>query len=154
MLTLYVDADACPVKDECYKVAKRHGWPVIVVANAAMRMPYDSSIHLEVVSNGFDAADDWIVEHTGPGDIVVTSDIPLASRSLKQGAFVLGNTGRRFTDDNIGDALASRELAQELREMGMRGGPPPFQPKDRGEFLMQLDRAMNALKRKHKPASG
>ena len=154
MLTLYVDADACPVKDECYKVAKRHGWPVIVVANAAMRMPYDPGIRLEVVSDGFDAADDWIVERAGPGDIVVTSDIPLADRSLKKGAFALGNTGRPFTEENIGDALASRELAQELREMGMRGGPAPFQPKDRGEFLMQLDRAINAIKRKHKPSGG
>jgi uncharacterized protein YaiI (UPF0178 family) len=152
-MTLYVDADACPVKDECYKVAKRHGWPVVVVANAPMRMPNEPSVRLQVVSDGFDAADDWIVEHAGPGDIVVTSDIPLAARSLGKGAFVLGNTGRPFTEDNIGDALASRELAQELREMGMRGGPPPFQPKDRGEFLMQLDRAMHALKRRHKPAS-
>ncbi len=151
MLTLYIDADACPVKDETYKVAKRHGWPVIVVANAAMRIPYETFIRLEVVSDGFDAADDWIVEHAGPGDIVITSDIPLAGRSLKQGAFVLGNTGRPFTEENIGDALASREIAQEMREMGMlRGGPAPFQPKDRGEFLNQLDRAVNMLKRRHK----
>lgn len=150
MHTLYIDADACPVKEECYKVARRLGWPVIVVANAPMRMPPDASIRLEVVSDGFDAADDWIVERAGPGDIVVTSDIPLAGRSLKQGAFVLGNTGKPFTEENIGDALAGREIAQELREMGMRGGPAPFQPKDRGEFLMQLDRSMQALIRRHK----
>jgi uncharacterized protein YaiI (UPF0178 family) len=153
MLTIYIDADACPVKDEVYKVAKRHGLPVIVVANAAMRIPFESFIRLEVVSDGFDAADDWIVESAGPGDIVITSDIPLADRSLKKGAFVLGNTGRPFTEENIGDALASREISQEMREMGlMRGGPAPFQPKDRSEFLMQLDRAIHALKRKHKPA--
>jgi uncharacterized protein YaiI (UPF0178 family) len=153
MLTLYIDADACPVKDEVYKVAKRHGLPVIVVANAAMRIPFESFIRLEVVSDGFDAADDWIVESAGPGDIVITSDIPLADRSLKKGAFVLGNTGRPFTEENIGDALASREISQEMREMGlMRGGPAPFQPKDRSEFLMQLDRAIHALKRKHKQA--
>lgn len=153
MLTVYIDADACPVKDETYKVAKRHGWPVMVVANAPMRMPPDPSIRLQVVSDGFDAADDWIVENAGAGDIVVTSDIPLAGRCLKQGAFVLGNTGRPFTEENIGDALASREIAQEMREMGMmRGGPAPFQPKDRSEFLMQLDRAMHSQKRKHKSA--
>jgi uncharacterized protein YaiI (UPF0178 family) len=153
MLTLYIDADACPVKDEAYKVAKRHGWPVIVVANAAMRIPADPAIRLQVVSDGFDAADDWIVESAGPGDIVITSDIPLADRSLKRGAFVLGNTGRPFTEENIGDAMASREIAQEMREMGlMRGGPAPFQNKDRSEFLMQLDRAIHALKRKHKQA--
>ena len=153
MLTIYIDADACPVKDETYKVAKRHALPVILVANAAMRIPSDPGIRLEVVSDGFDAADDWIVENAGPGDIVITSDIPLADRSLKQGAFVLGNTGRPFTEENIGDAMASREISQEMREMGMlRGGPAPFQNKDRSEFLMQLDRAIHALKRKYKAA--
>jgi uncharacterized protein YaiI (UPF0178 family) len=151
VLAIYIDADACPVKDETYKVAKRHGLPVIVVANAPMRVPADASIRLQVVSDGFDAADDWIVGNAGPGDIVITSDIPLAGRSLKQGAFVLGNTGRPFTEENIGDALASREIAQELREMGVqRGGPAPFQTKDRGEFLQQLDKAIHMLKRRHK----
>jgi uncharacterized protein len=131
MLLIYIDADACPVKDEVYKVAKRHALQVIVVANAAMRVPFDNAVRLEVVSDGFDAADDWIVDNAGPGDIVITSDIPLADRSLKKGAFVLGNTGRPFTEENIGDALASREISQEMREMGlMRGGPAPFQPKD------------------------
>jgi uncharacterized protein len=151
MLTVYIDADACPVKDEVYKVAKRHGLEVIVVANAPMRIPGDPKIRLQVVSDGFDAADDWIVESAGPGDIVVTSDIPLADRSLKKGAFVLGNTGRPFTEENIGDAMVSREISQDLREMGViRGGSAPFQNKDRSEFLMQLDRAIHALKRKHK----
>ena len=152
MHTLYIDADACPVKDEAYKVAKRHGWPVIVVANAAMRVPADPVIRLQVVSDGFDAADDWIVEQAGPGDIIVTADIPLAARGLAKGAFALGTTGRPFTEEGIGDALASREIAQDLRAMGLdKKGPPPFSPKDRGEFLMQLDRAMHLLLRRHKP---
>lgn len=154
MLTLYIDADACPVKEETYRVACRHGLPVIVVANAPMRMPSQSGIRLQVVSDGFDAADDWIVEHAGPGDIVITSDIPLADRSLKRGAFVLGNTGRPFTEENIGDALASREISAELREMGaMRGGPAPFGKKDRSEFLNQLDKAIHLLKRRYKGAA-
>lgn len=151
MLTLFIDADACPVKDEAYKVAKRHGLPVIVVANSRMRVPADGDIRLQVVDDGFDAADDWIAERSGPGDIVVTSDIPLAGRCLRKGAYVLGNTGRPFTEDNIGDALASREMASELREMGlMKGGPAPFRPKDRGVFLQQLDSAMHALRRKYR----
>jgi uncharacterized protein YaiI (UPF0178 family) len=154
MLILYIDADACPVKDETYAVAKRHLLPVVVVANSPMRMPSEKTIRLQVVSDGFDAADDWIVEQSGPGDIVITSDIPLADRCLKKGAFVLGNTGRPFTEENIGDALASREISAEMREMGlMRGGPAPFQKKDRSEFLMQLDRAIHALKRRYKPGA-
>ncbi|MDB5104125.1 MAG: YaiI/YqxD family protein [Fibrobacteres bacterium] len=152
MHLIYIDADACPVKDETYKVAKRHGLEVIVVANSPMRMPFEDKIRLQVVSDGFDAADDWIVEQAGTGDIVITADILLADRCLKKGAFVLGNTGRPFTEENIGDAVASRELSAEMREMGlMRGGPAPFQKKDRSEFLMQLDRAIHAILRKHKP---
>jgi uncharacterized protein YaiI (UPF0178 family) len=151
VLTLFIDADACPVKDEAYKVAKRHGLEVVVVANAPMRIPAEGKLRLQVVGNAFDAADDWIAERCGPGDIVITADIPLASRCLKQGAFVLGTTGRPFTEENIGDALASREIAAELREMGlMRGGPPPFQPKDRGIFLNQLDAAVHAIRRRFK----
>jgi uncharacterized protein YaiI (UPF0178 family) len=149
MSTIYIDADACPVKDETYKVAARHGLPVMVVANAAMRVPADPGIRLQVVSDGFDAADDWIVEQAGPGDIVITIDIPLADRCLKKGAFVLGHTGRPFTEDNIGDALASREMSSELREMGLiSGGPAPFQKKDRGIFLQQLDAAIHSIKRR------
>jgi uncharacterized protein YaiI (UPF0178 family) len=154
MLTLFIDADACPVKDEAYRVAARHGLDVIVVANSPMRVPADANIRLQVVSDGFDAADDWIVESAGPGDIVITADIPLADRCLKKGAYVLGNTGRPFTEENIGDALASREISQELREMGvMRGGPAPFQKKDRSAFLQQLDSAIHLLRRKYKPGS-
>jgi uncharacterized protein YaiI (UPF0178 family) len=150
MPTILVDADACPVKDEVYRVAQRHALPVVVVANSSMRVPADALIRLQVVSDGFDAADDWIVEAAGPGDIVVTADIPLADRCLKKGAYVLGPTGRPFTEANIGDALASREIAAELREMGMRGGPPPFQKSDRSAFLQQLDSAIHALRRKRK----
>ncbi len=151
-MIIYIDADACPVKEEIYLVAKRHGLNVVVVANSPMRIPSDAAIRLQVVSDGFDAADDWIVEQAAPGDIVVTSDIPLADRSLKKGAFVLGNTGRPFTEENIGDALASREISSELREMGvLRGGPAPFQKKDRSQFLQQLDKAIHALKRRYKP---
>lgn len=151
MHVIFIDADACPVKDEVYRVANRHGLEVIVVANSPMRIPSEGSIRLQVVSDGFDAADDWIVEQSGPGDVVVTADIPLADRCLKKGAFVLGNTGRPFTEENIGDALASREISSEMREMGlMRGGPAPFQKKDRSEFLMQLDRAIHAILRKFK----
>ena len=151
MLNVFIDADACPVKDETYKVAKRHGLEVFVVANAPMRVPADGRIRLQVVGDAFDAADDWIAEQAGPGDIVITADIPLASRCLKKGAFVLGTTGRPFTEENIGDALASREISAELREMGaMRGGPAPFQAKDRGIFLNQLDAAIHAIRRRFK----
>lgn len=155
MLILYIDADACPVKDEVYKVAKRHGLEVVVVANAPMRVPAEGRVRLQVVGNAFDAADDWIAEQAGPGDIVITSDIPLASRCLKKEAFVLGNTGRPFTEENIGDALASREISAELREMGvLRGGPPPFQAKDRGIFLNRLDAAIHAIRRRFKNGTG
>lgn len=151
MLVVYVDADACPVKDEAYKVAKRHGLDVVVVANAHMRVPADPKVRLKVVGNAFDAADDWIADASGPGDIVITADILLADRCLKKGAYVLGTTGRPFTEENIGDAIASRGISAELREMGaIRGGPPPFQAKDRGIFLQQLDAAIHALRRKFK----
>jgi uncharacterized protein len=154
LLTLLVDADACPVKDEVYRVAKRHGLQVIVVANTRMRVPAEPWIRLEVVDDGFDAADDWIVENCDVGDIVITADILLASRCLKQGAYVLGGTGKPFTEENIGDAIAAREISSEMREMGlMSGGPPPFQKRDRSAFLQQLDAAIHALRRKHKPGT-
>jgi len=150
MLTVFVDADACPVKDEIYKVAGRHGLEVFVVANTWMRVPPDPKIRLQVVSDGFDAADDWIVEQADKGDIVVTSDIPLADRCLKKGASVLGSTGKPFTEEAIGDALASRELATELRALGVRTGPPPFTSKDRSAFLQQLDATIQKVKRTNK----
>lgn len=147
-MKILVDADACPVKEEIYKVAKRHAVPVVVVANASMRLPHEEGIRLQVVGDAFDAADDWIEAEAGAGDLVVTGDILLAARCLKKEAYVLGPTGRPFTDENIGDALASREISAEMREMGLlRGGPAPFQKKDRGLFLQQLDKALHALKR-------
>lgn len=150
-MNIFVDADACPVKDEIYRVAKRHEVSVVVVANSHMRSPDEKHIRLEIVSDGFDAADDWIVEHAGPLDIVITADIPLADRCLKNGAYVLGPTGRPFTEDNIGTAMVTRSMMADLRDMGeVRGGPPPFQKKDRGIFLQELDSAIHAVKRKQK----
>ncbi len=142
---LYVDADACPVKQEVYKVAERHGLPVTLVAGAWMRVPEDARIRLEVVTQGFDAADDWIVERVAAGDIVVTADIPLASRCLEKGARALGTTGRPFTEDNIGNALATRALLADLRGAGEQTrGPAPFDPRDRSRFLQALETAVQA----------
>ena len=146
MPTIFVDADACPVKDEVYRVARRHGVPVTLVADAWMRVPDEDGIELVVVKGDFDAADDWIVEHTSAGDIVVTGDIPLADRCLKLGARVLGLRGREFTEDTIGEAMAGRELAAELRDMGIQtGGPRPFEKRDRSEFLQKLDAMLHAV---------
>jgi len=138
--TIYVDADACPVKSEVYRVAERLGLQVKVVANASMFVPTSESIELIVVGNGMDAADDWIVEHAEANDIVIGDDIPLASRALKKGAYVLTPKGHEHTPESIGSALASREIMSHLREHGtMGGGPAPFQPKDRSRFLQKLD---------------
>lgn len=146
LIQIYVDADACPVKDEVFRVARRHRLHVQVVANGHLNLPRDPLIHLMVVSGRFDAADDWIVEHISPWDIAITSDIPLASRCLKQGAQVLDPKGRPFTPDNIGDALASRELSAFLRDMGeMGGGPKPYTPRDRSNFLGALENQIQAL---------
>ncbi|HUG98967.1 MAG TPA: YaiI/YqxD family protein [Gammaproteobacteria bacterium] len=139
---IYVDADACPVKAEAVKVAVRHGLPVTFVANSWMQLPRGQRVHLEVVSGAFDAADDWIVARIEPGDIVVTADIPLASTALRKGACVLGPGGRPFTDDNIGDALATRDLLADLRAYGVGGGPPPFEQRDRSRFLQALELAV------------
>lgn len=145
MITLYVDADACPVKDEVYRVARRYRLPVRVVANARLRLPVDPLFQLVVVTGHFDAADDWIVEHIEAGDIAVTSDIPLAARCLAKGGRVLDPKGRVFSDESIGDALASRELMAYLRDMGdMGGGPAPFEARDRSRFLQHLDDLIQA----------
>jgi uncharacterized protein len=144
---IYVDADACPVKAEAVRVAERHGLPVVFVANAWMALPRGPRIRMQVVSGSFDAADDWIVEQAKPDDVVVTSDIPLASRCLKLRARVLKPTGQRFTDDNIGNALATRELMADLRAYGVGGGPPPFGPKDRSRFLEALETVVREAKR-------
>ncbi len=140
---LYVDADACPVKEEVYRVARRYGLRTYVVANAYILVPKEDLIERVVVEAGPDIADDWIAERAGPGDIVVTSDIPLASRCLKAGAEALRPTGKPFDAASIGMALASREVAEHLRSFGaMTSGPPPFAPADRSRFLQALDAAV------------
>jgi len=144
---LYVDADACPVKAETVKVAERHGLPVVFVANTYLGIPRAPRVRLQVVSGSFDAADDWIVEQIQRDDVAITTDIPLASRCLKKGARVLKPNGQHFTDDNIGNALASRELASELRAYGVGGGPPPFGPKDRSRFLDALENVVREAKK-------
>ena len=147
-IELYVDADACPVKAEVYRVAARHGLKVFVVANSFLSVPNDPLIERVVVGSGFDAADDWIAERAGPGRIVVTADIPLASRCLKAGAAVIGPTGRAFTEASIGMALAMRDLMSDLRAGGeIGGGPKPFSPRDRSAFLSALEQAITRLKR-------
>jgi hypothetical protein len=148
LLHIYVDADACPVKQEVYRVARRYGLEVTLVANSWMRIPDERGLALEVVEDGFDAADDWIVEHVGPADVVVTADVPLASRCLKAGARVIGPTGRPFTTDNIGQAVATRDLLAGIRGAGeMTGGPPPITKRDRSRFLQQLDEVIQSIRR-------
>lgn len=152
MLHIYVDADACPVKDEVYRVAQRYGLSVTLVANGFMRCPSGPWITLVVVDQGLDEADDWIVERVEPDDIVITGDIPLAARCLDKQAQVLGHTGRPFTSENVGEALASRQLLQQLRDQGlMMGGPAPFTAKDRSLFLQQLDQMVNGIRRRTAP---
>ncbi len=137
---IYVDADACPVKDEVLRVAGRHGVVVIFVANRGLRPSRDPMVKNVMVPQGADAADDWIVEHVAAGDIVVTADIPLADRALEKGAVAMGPTGKRFTPDSIGMALAMRELNQHLRETGeSRGLNAAFTARDRSGFLQALD---------------
>ncbi len=148
---VFVDADACPVKDEIYRVAQRYGLKVTLVANSWMHTPQNKFIHLEVVPDGFDAADDWIAEQAGQDDIVITADIPLAGRCLRKGVRVLGPSGKPFTEDNIGSALATREILSELRDMGeIGGGPPPFSKRDRSLFLQQIDQIINAVLKKRR----
>ena len=149
MLDIFVDADACPVKQEIFRVAKRYGLKVILVSNSWMRTPESSWLKLIIVDKGADVVDDWIVEHAGSDDIVISGDIPLASRCLKNGALVLGNTGRPFTEDNIGDVLSVRNLLHDLREQGMMiGGPRPFAKKDRSRFLQALDEMIVKVRRR------
>jgi uncharacterized protein YaiI (UPF0178 family) len=147
MLHIYVDADACPVKDEVYKVARRYGLTVTLVANSYMRSP-GGDVELVVVGKELDEADDWIVERVEKDDIVITGDIPLAARCLDQGARVLGHKGKPFTPENVGESLATRQLLTQLRDQGiMMGGPPPFAKKDRSQFLQKLDEMVNAIRR-------
>jgi uncharacterized protein YaiI (UPF0178 family) len=149
---IYVDADACPVKEEVYRVARRYALPVTLVANAPQRIPDDAAFTLVVVAEGLDVADDWIADHAAVGDIVITADIPLAARCLRNGAQAIGTTGRPFTEDNVGDALATREILAELRGAGQfTSGPPPFEKRDRSRFLQALDAAIHAALAAQRP---
>lgn len=148
MIQIYIDADACPVKDETYKVAERYQIKTFVVANQYQKVPLGLLIELKVVSGNFDAADDWIVEQITSRDIVITSDILLADRCIKKKARVLDPKGFEFTEDNVGSAVANRELMQNLRHMGeMRGGPAPMDKKARSQFLGKLDQIIQSLKK-------
>ena len=147
-IRILVDADACPVKEEIYRVAERHQVPVSVVSNNHMRVPVGPLVERVVVGSGFDAADDWIAEAAGPKAIVVTADILLADRCLKAGAAVLGPNGKPFTTGSIGAAVATRAIMADLRAGGdVVGGPPPFAKADRSRFLSALDEALVRLKR-------
>ena len=147
-IRLFVDADACPVKDEVYKVARRYGLKTFVVANSFMVVPSDPLIERVIVDAGPDVADDWIAERAGPRDIVISADLPLAERCLAARAQVIGPTGRPHTRDTIGSALAGRAIGEHLRSMGeVTRGPAPFQAADRSRFLSSLDEAVNRAKR-------
>ena len=147
-MTLYVDADGCPVKNEVYRVARRYRLKVYLVSNSRMRIPQEDLFELVIVNEQFNAADDWIVARVRDNDIVVSSDIPLAARCLKKGARVLDPKGRVFTKESIGDALANRELMAYLRDMGnITGGPAPFDKRDRSRFLQRLDDVIQAAVR-------
>ncbi|MGO4404143.1 YaiI/YqxD family protein [Bosea sp. RAF48] len=147
-IAIYVDADACPVKPEIYRVAERHRIKVFVVANSFINVPREPWLERVIVSDGFDAADNWIAERVSRGDIVITSDIPLADRCIKAGADVIGSTGKPFSEASIGMALATRDMMEDLRAMGAAsGGPKPFSARDRSAFLQALDVAVQRLKR-------
>ena len=140
MNEIYVDADACPVKEETVRVAARHGLAVHIVSNSWMRLPDGPKVHQIVVPDSFDAADDWIAERAGAHDIVITADIPLASRCLENGAYVLDHKGEAFTENSIGSALAMRDLNAHLRDLGeITGGAKPFNRRDRSSFLSALE---------------
>ena len=149
VIHIYIDADACPVKDETYKVAARYKIKTYVVANQYQKVPLDNLVEMKVVSGEFDAADDWIVDQVTSQDIVITSDILLADRCVKKQARVLGPKGIEFNEDNIGSAVSNRELMQNLRHMGeIRGGPAPMDKKARSQFLAKLDQIIQSLKKK------
>src|SRR5690606_20063356 len=147
-IIIFVDADACPVKDEVYRVAARYGLKVFVVANGFINVPRDELIERVIVPAGMDVADDWIAERARPGSIVITNDVPLADRAVKAGAEALGANGRAFTPESIGMALATRNLMDGLRSAGeTTRGPKPFSARDRSAFLQALDAAVVRLKR-------
>jgi uncharacterized protein YaiI (UPF0178 family) len=144
---IYVDADACPVKAEILKVAERHGIEVTFVANSGLRPSRDPMVKNVIVSSGFDAADDWIAEHTGPGDVVITADVPLAGRCVAKGSLVTGPSGRVFDEGNIGMVTAMRDLGAHLRETGeSKGYNAAFSPRDRSKFLETMDRLCRRAK--------
>jgi uncharacterized protein YaiI (UPF0178 family) len=148
-MRIFVDGDACPVKDEVYRVAKRYEIKVLVVSNSSLFVPTSPLIELVVVKGGFDSADNWIVENIEIDEITITSDIPLADRCLQKGARVLGPKGHAFTEETIGEALATRALMDMLRQSGvMGGGPAPFAKEDRSRFLSKLDDTIQAIRRK------
>jgi uncharacterized protein len=147
-IRIYIDADACPVKDEIYRVAARHDLPVSVVAGQFIRVPQDPLIERIAAGSGMDAADDWIAERAGKGDIVVTSDIPLASRCVNAGVEVIAPNGKPFTEQSIGMTLAVRNLMTDLRSSGeVTGGPRSFAPRDRSAFLSALDQTIRRIQR-------
>jgi uncharacterized protein YaiI (UPF0178 family) len=148
LLNIYIDADACPVKEEVYRVAKRYGLHVFVVSNNGMRVPSGDWLQAVVLPGAGSTVDDWIAEQAGAGDIVITADIPLAARCLPKGARVLGPKGHLFTEDDIGEALATRALLEELRQQGaVTGGPAPMTKQDRSRFLSKLDETVHAIRR-------
>jgi len=147
-IAIYIDADACPVKQEVYRVAERHGIRTIVVSNSPIAVPRDPLIERIVVASGMDKADDFIAERSAKGVIVITADVPLAARAVKAGAVAIAPNGQPFSEDSIGMALATRNLMDQLRSQGaITGGPKPFSPKDRSAFLGSLDREIVRLKR-------
>ena len=150
-MRIFIDADACPVKDEVYKVAARYGLKTFVVSNSFIQIPQSTLIERRIVDAGPDVADDWIAGEAQPGDIVVTNDIPLADRVLKAGAAAIAPNGRPFTADSIGSALAQRSIMEHIRSTGeITGGPRPFAPADRSRFLQALDEAANRERRKRR----
>jgi uncharacterized protein YaiI (UPF0178 family) len=147
MFKIYVDADSCPVKQEVYRVANRYGLQVILVANKALNIPEEGLVEIVVVDNGQDAVDDWITANADKNDIVITADIPLASRTVKKGARILSPRGTIFNENSIGDTLATRDLMTHLRDIGLvTGGPPAFSKKDRSKFLQALDSLIQAIR--------
>lgn len=151
-MTLYIDADACPVKDEAIRVGERHRTEIILVCDGGLRRPNSPWARLVIVDQGADAADNWIAEQIGPGDVCVTGDIPLADRCLKAGGLAIDHRGEAFTPDNIGSALAMRNLMTDLRETGQAtSGARPFSPRDRSAFLDGLERVMQHAKRMTPP---
>lgn len=150
-MRIFIDADACPVKDETYKVAARYGLATWVVSNSFIQIPQSALIKRMIVDAGPDVADDWIAEQTQPGDICVTNDIPLADRVLKAGGAAIAPNGHPFTPDSIGSALAQRSIMEHIRSTGeITGGPKPFGPADRSRFLQALDQAVNLERRKQR----